>query len=130
MNDEELHESFYRSEQYKESPTEQLARALASDRAPQPGKPFTIPTDAVTLHRWSEDGLGEQIGDPITVTEPGRVSFPPYRGERGHVQVAAWYSGEVVCRVAFAPRFGAHPFTVDDGAVVSVAVPFTGTLSF
>lgn len=34
MNDDELHESFYRSERYKETPTDRYARELAE--APRP----------------------------------------------------------------------------------------------
>jgi hypothetical protein len=90
----------------------------------------TIPTDAVTLHRYCAGNvLGEQIGDPIPVSEPGRVSFPPYRGPRSYLQVAAWDRGKIACWTALAPRWGAQPTWVNDGDVVSVAVPFEGVLS-
>jgi hypothetical protein len=95
-------------------------------------KTVTVPTDAVTLHRRGPDGeLGEQIGEPLPVSGPGRVTFPPYRGPwcfQDDLLVAAWCRGEMMCWCSFTDE-PLKRLKVHDGDIPSVAVPFTATLS-
>ena len=99
--------------------------------------PIVVPTDAVTLHRFDPDAIpsdetlpGEQIGEPIPVTEPGTVTFPAYVGEPTPVRVAAWRDGSMMCWTEVGERdpWG-EPMRICEGETVMVRVPFTATLS-
>lgn len=59
MDDDELHESFYRSEQYKESSTERYARLMAEAVPHGPDEPCTCD--------------GYTVGGEKCVCWPGRV---------------------------------------------------------
>jgi hypothetical protein len=58
MDDDELHESFYRSEQYKESPTERLARQMTAC----PHDPDRIENDEVASDEHDRACLGIETG--------------------------------------------------------------------
>lgn len=102
----------------------------------------TVPTDEVSLHRWVADRtprldqwdfrnptdnarqagvFGERLGQPIRVSEPGTVTFPPHVGDRAEVHVVAWHEG--------AAQWYGGPLSVDDGDTVSIPVPIAGVLS-
>lgn len=86
---------------------------------------ITIPVNSVTLHRYlpglGPDTFGEQIGDPIYVTKPGTIIFPPYIGKRDNVHVVARLDGIA--------QWSSGPLFISEGNTVSIQVPITGALS-
>ena len=87
--------------------------------------------DAVSRHRWVSDWdevtwtrrgeYGRRIGESVQVTEPGRIKFPPHRGERVYSHVVAWRDGKAA--------WSSDPTWVYPGDTVSVQVPIPYTIT-